>query len=97
MPCARRDAFFLVHQNGLISLRCAQFHLSDERMHASLDYGRLCVNEPYRQSMRTRLMGAVLCPMTQSTMALLMNTGRIIIYQLVIFFIEITLDIIANQ
>uniref|UniRef100_A0A914I3Z8 N(6)-L-threonylcarbamoyladenine synthase n=1 Tax=Globodera rostochiensis TaxID=31243 RepID=A0A914I3Z8_GLORO len=82
LPCARRDALFLIHQNALCSFRTANFQLTDERMSASLDFGRRCISEPQRQSVRVRLMGAALCPITQSTVALLMNTGRIIVLQL---------------
>uniref|UniRef100_A0A183BQA3 WD_REPEATS_REGION domain-containing protein n=1 Tax=Globodera pallida TaxID=36090 RepID=A0A183BQA3_GLOPA len=82
LPCARRDALFLIHQNALCSFRTAHFQLTDERMSASLDFGRRCISEPQRQSVRVRLMGAALCPITQSTVALLMNTGRIIVLQL---------------
>ncbi|KAL3075736.1 hypothetical protein niasHS_012566 [Heterodera schachtii] len=83
LPCARRDALFLVHQNTLCSFRTAHFRLADERMSASLAFVRRCVAEStQRQSARVRLMGAALCPVTQSTVALLLNTGRIVVLQL---------------
>lgn len=83
LPCAQRDALFLVHQNGLISFRLPKFHFSDERVTASLDYERACFTESLsRQSVRLRVMGAALCPSTQSTLCLLMNSGRLLIYQL---------------
>lgn len=84
LPCARRDAIFLVHQNGHVSFRLARIHISEERVSASLDYERNCTAETmHRQAARLRTVGAVLCPATNSTIALLMNSGRIIIYQLV--------------
>ncbi|KAL3095213.1 hypothetical protein niasHT_020364 [Heterodera trifolii] len=83
LPCARRDALFLVHHNTLCSFRTAHFRLADERMSASLAFVRRCVAEStQRQSARVRLMGAALCPVTQSTVALLLNTGRIVVLKL---------------
>lgn len=51
-------------------------------------YERTCFNEPQRASSRVRVMGAALCPVTQSTIALAFNSGKLVIYQLVKFKIN---------
>lgn len=83
LPCAERDAFFLIHQNGTSSFRIANFHFSDEKITASLDYERKCsIDSMQRQSIRLRVMGASICPITNSSFVLLINSGKLLIYQL---------------
>uniref|UniRef100_A0A915NUK5 WD_REPEATS_REGION domain-containing protein n=1 Tax=Meloidogyne floridensis TaxID=298350 RepID=A0A915NUK5_9BILA len=68
LPCAEKDAFFLIHQNGTCSFRLANFHFSDEKMISELDYERKCsIDSMQRQSIRLRVMGASICPTTNSS------------------------------
>nr|CAD2190580.1 unnamed protein product [Meloidogyne enterolobii] len=83
LPCAEKDAFFLIHQNGTCSFRLANFHFSDEKMCSELDYERKCsIDSMQRQSIRLRVMGASICPTTNSSFILLINSGKLLIYQL---------------
>uniref|UniRef100_A0A914NW62 Uncharacterized protein n=1 Tax=Meloidogyne incognita TaxID=6306 RepID=A0A914NW62_MELIC len=83
LPCAEKDAFFLIHQNGTCSFRLANFHFFDEKMISELDYERKCsIDSMQRQSIRLRVMGASICPTTNSSFVLLINSGKLLIYQL---------------
>ncbi|KAF7629159.1 hypothetical protein Mgra_00009310 [Meloidogyne graminicola] len=83
LPCIERDAFFLIHQNGTSSFRLANFQFSDERITSTLDYERKCSADlMQRQSIRFRVMGASICPITSSSFVLLTNSGKLLIYQL---------------
>uniref|UniRef100_A0A915MSF8 WD repeat-containing protein 11 n=1 Tax=Meloidogyne javanica TaxID=6303 RepID=A0A915MSF8_MELJA len=83
LPCAEKDAFFLIHQNGTCSFRLANFHFSDEKMISELDYERKCsIDSMQRQSIKLRVMGVSICPTTNSSFVLLINSGKLLIYQL---------------
>ncbi|KAH7730169.1 hypothetical protein AAVH_02662 [Aphelenchoides avenae] len=82
LPCSERDAFFMIHQDGFISLRVAKLHHSAERFNARLDYERVCFTEAQRASSKLRVFAARLCPITQSTVAVLFNSGKLMFYQL---------------
>ena len=55
-------------------------------MISELDYERKCsIDSMQRQSIRLRVMGASICPTTNSSFVLLINSGKLLIYQLVYF------------
>uniref|UniRef100_A0A914CEA4 WD repeat-containing protein 11 n=1 Tax=Acrobeloides nanus TaxID=290746 RepID=A0A914CEA4_9BILA len=82
LPCAERDAYFLVNLNAFVSLRVAKIISSDDRLNSKLTYARICYNEAPRLSAKNRVMGATLCPISQSSVALLLSSGKVLIYEL---------------
>ncbi|KAI1731485.1 WD repeat-containing protein 11 [Ditylenchus destructor] len=82
IPCSSRDAFFLIHHNGFITFRVANISCCEERVEAQLTYERACFSEAQRASSRVRVMGSALCPVSQSSIVLMFNSGKLVFYQL---------------
>ncbi|KAK0429332.1 hypothetical protein QR680_011326 [Steinernema hermaphroditum] len=83
ISCRDRDAFYAVHQNGHVAFRCGVFNrLPEDRVGGHLSYEIACYNESQRNNTRHRVMAAALCPVTQASVCLLYNSGRIVQYQL---------------
>ncbi|VDK49747.1 unnamed protein product [Anisakis simplex] len=81
LSCSDCDAIFTLHANGSIALRICRV-AEDGKGNPRLTYERVKCFETQRQSAHHRISAAALCPITQSTFALLYNSGRIAFYQL---------------
>lgn len=82
MTCSERDIIIAVHSNGVIEWRACNI-VEDEKGKTVLNYELLYAGETQRQTQHCRISAAALCPITQTTVALLYNSGNISIYQLV--------------
>ncbi|TKR92096.1 hypothetical protein L596_006812 [Steinernema carpocapsae] len=82
ISCRDRDAFYVVHQNGHVTFRVAKFKLPEDRVGGHLQYEVACFNENQRNTSRHRVMATALCPVTQTSVCLVYNSGRIVQYQL---------------
>uniref|UniRef100_A0A8R1XWG8 Uncharacterized protein n=2 Tax=Onchocerca TaxID=6281 RepID=A0A8R1XWG8_ONCVO len=81
MTCSERDIIIAVHSNGVIEWRACNI-VEDEKGKTVLNYELLYAGETQRQTQHCRISAAALCPITQTTVALLYNSGNISIYQL---------------
>ncbi|KHJ78414.1 hypothetical protein OESDEN_21965, partial [Oesophagostomum dentatum] len=81
--CSSRDAVFAVQASGAVSLKVGAFAANDERADAQLTLEKLAAGEVQRQGTQQRAVGAALCPVTQSTVAVLFSSGRLVLWQLV--------------
>ncbi|KAL3999054.1 hypothetical protein ACH3XW_17590 [Acanthocheilonema viteae] len=81
MTCSERDIFVTVHSNGIIEWRSCAI-MRDEKGRTTLNYELLYSGETQRQTHHCRISAAALCPITQTTVALLYNSGNISVYQL---------------
>ncbi|KAM3720262.1 WD repeat-containing protein [Dirofilaria immitis] len=81
MTCSERDIIVTVHSNGIIEWRACSI-AEDEKGKTILNYELLYSGETQRQTHHCRISAAALCPITQTTIALLYNSGNISIYQL---------------
>lgn len=82
MTCSERDIFVTIYSNGIIEWRSCAI-VEDEKGKTILNYELLYSGETQRQTHHCRISAAALCPVTQTTVALLYNSGNISIYQLV--------------
>jgi WD40 repeat protein len=82
LPCSERDAFYLVHSNGVISFWRAFIQNHKDRFIAELSYDQVSYNDAQRFFSKNRIFGAQLCPTTESTLGLLFNSGKLVFYQL---------------
>lgn len=82
MTCSERDIIVTVHSNGTIEWRICKI-VEDEKGKTTLNYELLYSGETQRQTQQCRISAAALCPITQTTVALLYISGNISIYQLV--------------
>lgn len=82
MTCSERDIIVTVHSNGNIEWRACKI-MEDEKGKTTLNYELLYSGETQRITHHCRISAAALCPITQTTVALLYNSGNISIYQLV--------------
>ncbi|CAD6184468.1 unnamed protein product [Caenorhabditis auriculariae] len=82
LPCSSRDALFAVHSNGATTLRIGTFSLCDERDDISIGLEKICQTECLRHSAQQRIVAVALCPVTQSSLAVLYQNGRLIFWQL---------------
>ena len=83
LPCSERDAFYLVHSNGVISFWRAFVQNHKDRFSADLTYDQVSYNDAQRFFSKNRIFGAQICPTTESNLALLFNSGKLVFYQLV--------------
>ncbi|VDK74570.1 unnamed protein product [Litomosoides sigmodontis] len=81
MTCSERDIFVIVHYNGIIEWRSCTM-VEDDKGKTTMNYELLYSGETQRQTHHCRISAAALCPITQTTIALLYNSGNISIYQL---------------
>ncbi|CAJ0593137.1 unnamed protein product [Cylicocyclus nassatus] len=81
--CSSRDAIFSVQAGGAVSLRVGKYSSNDERADAQFALERVAFGEIQRQGNQQRAVGACLCPVTQSSVAVLFNSGRIVLWQLI--------------
>lgn len=82
MSCSERDMIVTVHSSGTIAWRAWNV-AEDEKGNTALHYEALFSGETQRQTAHHRILGVALCPITQTTVALLYNSGNIALYQLV--------------
>ncbi|RCN50380.1 hypothetical protein ANCCAN_03606 [Ancylostoma caninum] len=80
--CSSRDAIFSVQASGAVSLRVGTFSANDERADAQLGLEKVAVGDIQRHGTQQRAVGAALCPVTQSSIAVLFSTGRVVFWQL---------------
>uniref|UniRef100_A0A915PSD2 Ribosome control protein 1 domain-containing protein n=1 Tax=Setaria digitata TaxID=48799 RepID=A0A915PSD2_9BILA len=81
MTCSERDIIVTVHSNGIIEWRACKM-VEDEKGKTTLNYEFLYSGETQRQTHHCRISSVALCPVTQTTVAFLYNSGNISIYQL---------------
>uniref|UniRef100_A0A1I8F043 Uncharacterized protein n=1 Tax=Wuchereria bancrofti TaxID=6293 RepID=A0A1I8F043_WUCBA len=81
MTCSERDVIVTIHSNGTIEWRACKI-MEDDKVKTTLSYELLYSGETQRQTQHCRISAAALCPITQTTVALLYNSGNISIYQL---------------
>ncbi|MFH4977930.1 hypothetical protein AB6A40_004639 [Gnathostoma spinigerum] len=81
MCCAEQDCFFTVSLSGTVSLWTSQI-LDDDRGIAQFLYEVFMTSDTQRQSAHHRISAAALCPVTQSSIALLYNSGKIAFYEM---------------
>uniref|UniRef100_A0A7E4VV83 WD_REPEATS_REGION domain-containing protein n=1 Tax=Panagrellus redivivus TaxID=6233 RepID=A0A7E4VV83_PANRE len=82
LPCGERDAFYLVHANGVLSFWRARLHEHRDRYNAELTYEQTCYNDAQRFFSKNRVFGAQICPVTESNAVLLFHSGKLVFYQL---------------
>lgn len=83
MPSSRRDALFAVHSNGATTFRVTKFEPTEEKKpNASFSMEKVCQTECVRAINNQRIVAASLCPTTQSTVAVLYQTGKLAFWQL---------------
>ncbi|EYB89199.1 hypothetical protein Y032_0234g3125 [Ancylostoma ceylanicum] len=80
--CSSRDAIFSVQASGSVTLRVGTFSANDERADAQLGLEKLATGDIQRHGTQQRAVGAALCPVTQSSIAVLFSTGRVVFWQL---------------
>ncbi|CAB3407532.1 unnamed protein product [Caenorhabditis bovis] len=76
-PLSRRDALIGVHANGAITLRIGAFEGRDD-----LRLTKIAQTECIRHGGAQKIVAAVVCPATQSTIAVLYQTGKLAFWQL---------------
>jgi len=82
LPCNERDAFYLAHANGVISFWQSHVIHHPDQFNADLTYEQTASNDAQRFFSKHRVFGAILCPVSESSVALLFNSGKIVFYQL---------------
>ncbi|KIH56848.1 hypothetical protein ANCDUO_12968 [Ancylostoma duodenale] len=92
--CSSRDAVFSVQASGAVTLRVGTFSANDERADAQLGLEKVdqlvtyhlmhpvAIGDIQRHGTQQRAVGAALCPVTQSSIAVLFSTGRVVFWQL---------------
>ncbi|VDN01132.1 unnamed protein product [Thelazia callipaeda] len=81
MSISERDIIVTAHSNGTIAWRAGKI-TKDEKGKTSLHYELLFSGETQRQNLLHRIVAVALCPVTQTTIALLYSSGNISLYQL---------------
>lgn len=71
--------------------------VEDEKGKTTLNYELLYSGETQRQTHHSRISAAALCPITQTTVALLYNSGNILIYQLVSRYFLSNLELAVHE
>uniref|UniRef100_A0A914VYZ2 Uncharacterized protein n=1 Tax=Plectus sambesii TaxID=2011161 RepID=A0A914VYZ2_9BILA len=92
LPCAQRDALFLVQANGCVTFRVHRIRASNVKVHnqlsldvynpAEVHYEGVCMSESVRVTKTYRFSAAALCPASQRSLVLIMSTGRMLFYDL---------------
>ena len=81
--CAHRNAFFICHDFGVVSLRLFQKHSTireNEDMNSiAISYQNLCQSDGLRLIKQNKIYGFCMSPSDETRVALLFNNGRLVI------------------
>uniref|UniRef100_A0A0K0F676 WD_REPEATS_REGION domain-containing protein n=1 Tax=Strongyloides venezuelensis TaxID=75913 RepID=A0A0K0F676_STRVS len=82
LPCADRDAFFLVHSDGMISFKVGKITVDEDKDQTYFTYEKICHSESSRPNPKNKIISADMCNVTENTITIVYNTGKILNYQL---------------
>lgn len=81
--CALRNAFFICHDFGVVSLRLFQkqfsFDENEELNSIAISYQNVCQSDGLRLIKQNKIYGFCMSPTDETRVALLLNNGRLII------------------
>lgn len=81
--CWQRNVFYALHENGSVTLRLYQKQIDFDEQNSTntmqISYTTLCQSEGIRLIKQNKLYGFAVSPFNETKVALLMNTGKIII------------------
>ncbi|CAG2111089.1 unnamed protein product [Medioppia subpectinata] len=81
--CQNRNAFFICHDFGTVSLRLFQKQVINETnemaANVMISYANVCQSDGLRLTKQNKIFGYCLSPSDETKVALLLNNGRIII------------------
>ncbi|CAI4230009.1 unnamed protein product [Auanema sp. JU1783] len=80
--CSLRDAIYSIQSNGSVTLRVGTYCSNDDRADARFDFEKIVSSETHRHSAQQKVVGTSLCPITESTLAVLYNSGKMVFWQL---------------
>ncbi|PAV78802.1 hypothetical protein WR25_00495 [Diploscapter pachys] len=81
LSCGLRDSIYTLLANGSIAFRIIAFK-SSERNGDRFHINTICTSDVLRQISNQKVLAAALCPTTESTIAVLYHSGRILFWQL---------------
>ncbi|ESP00415.1 hypothetical protein LOTGIDRAFT_140712, partial [Lottia gigantea] len=92
IPCWQRDVILCLHENGGISARvrrktnvmCTPAMEDDSPPSVSLDvaYELRCQSDPLRITRHQKVFGIMVCPVSESSVALVMSDSRVIFWEM---------------
>lgn len=82
LPCADRDAFFLVHSDGMVSFKAGKITVDEDKDQTFFTYEKICHSESSRPNPKNKVISADMCNVTENTVTVVYNTGKIFNYQL---------------
>uniref|UniRef100_A0A0N4ZN59 WD_REPEATS_REGION domain-containing protein n=1 Tax=Parastrongyloides trichosuri TaxID=131310 RepID=A0A0N4ZN59_PARTI len=82
LPCAERDAFFLVHSDGMVSFKAAKIIVDEDKDQTYFTYEKICQSESSRPNPKNKIISAEMCNVTENTITIVYNTGKVLNYQL---------------